>query len=438
VKVKMFTVFILLILLVLAFPLIANADRCIIVPQDDVVLSEPGQKAFIAHNGQEELLILSTDVKASKNVSVLEFMPLPSRPAVSLAQEDCFTNLKELVKRYNLHYPPVYRIMAGETKSGVAAAYAPVELIFHQKLGVHDVTAVKINDMTEFIRWVKDYFKKSKIPYRELSQQEKDIITDYFNQGFKYFVFDLIQVENEVRTVPPLVYRFKCGYFYYPLIVTNHIGGIGEIELVCYADENILEKLSSYLKIARLPENVPEVVPQIWPPPPLWVASTNVGVKAVETKDVSPLISEITGGYAYMQAFKYEGPLEFKNDIWLKVLPEEIKVLVNNSLIVFNVSPILYRGRYLVPARGFSESLGAKVYWNGVKKEVVIKKGGLNLVFPLYRDYAFVNGKKIYLGVPVQQAGGRIMVPLRFISEALGLKVEWEKQNNLVRVVGPV
>lgn len=436
-KVKIFTVLLLLIMLVLVFPLIANADRCIIIPRDDIVLSEPGQKAFIAHNGQEELLILSTDVKASKNVSVLEFMPLPSRPEVSLAQEDCFTNLKELVKRYNLHYPPVYRIMAEGTKSG-GAAYAPVELIFRQKLGVHDVTAVKINDMTEFVRWTKNYFKKSKIPYRELSQKEKDIITDYFNRGFKYFVFDLIQVKEEVRTVPPLIYRFKCGYFYYPLIVTNHIGGVGEIELVCYADENILKKLSSYLKISRPPENVPEVAPQIWPPPPLWLASTRAGVKAVETKDVSPLISEITGGYAYLQAFKYEGPLEFKNDLWLKVLPEEIKVLINNSLVIFDVPPVLFKGVCLVPARGFSESLGAKVYWNGIKKETVIKKGELNLVFPLYRDYVFINGKKVYPDVPVQQTGGRVMVPLRFISEALGLKVEWDKQNNLVRAVAPI
>ncbi|HAG09760.1 MAG TPA: hypothetical protein DCK87_09440 [Desulfotomaculum sp.] len=436
-KVKIFTVLLLLIMLVLVFPLIANADRCIIIPRDDIVLSEPGQKAFIAHNGQEELLILSTDVKASKNVSVLEFMPLPSRPEVSLAQEDCFTNLKELVKRYNLHYPPVYRIMAEGTKSG-GAAYAPVELIFRQKLGVHDVTAVKINDMTEFVRWTKNYFKKSKIPYRELSQKEKDIITDYFNRGFKYFVFDLIQVKEEVRTVPPLIYRFKCGYFYYPLIVTNHIGGVGEIELVCYADENILKKLSSYLKISRPPENVPEVAPQIWPPPPLWLASTRAGVEAVETKDVSPLISEITGGYAYLQAFKYEGPLEFKNDLWLKVLPEEIKVLINNSLVIFDVPPVLFKGVCLVPARGFSESLGAKVYWNGIKKETVIKKGELNLVFPLYRDYVFINGKKVYPDVPVQQTGGRVMVPLRFISEALGLKVEWDKQNNLVRAVAPI
>jgi hypothetical protein len=437
VKIKIFTVFLLLLLLVLAFPLIAKADRCIIVPRDDVVLSEPGQKAFIAHNGQEELLILSTDVKASKSVSVLEFMPLPSRPEVSLAKEDCFTNLKELIKRYNLHYPPVYRIMTGGAK-GDGAAYAPVELISHQKLGVHDVTVVKINDMTGFVWWIKDYFKKSKIPCRELSRKEKDIVTDYFNRGFKYFVFDLIQVEEEVRTVPPLIYRFKCGYFYYPLIVTNHIGGVGEIELVCYADENILKKLSSYLKVAIPPENVPEVAPQIWPPPPLWLASTRAGVGEIETKEISPLISEITGSSAYLQAFKYEGPLEFKNDLWLKVLPEEIKVLINNSLVIFDVPPVLFRGVCLVPARGFSESLGAKVYWNGVKKEAVIKKGDLNLVFPLYRNYAFINGKKVYPDVPAQQIGGRTMIPLRFISEALCLKVEWDKQNNLVRVVAPI
>jgi len=103
-----------------------------------------------------------------------------------------------------------------------------------------------------------------------------------------------------------------------------------------------------------------------------------------------------------------------------------------------DVPPVLFRGVCFVPARGFSESLGAKVYWNGIKKEAVIKKGELNLVFPLYRDYVFINGKKVYPDVPAQQTGGRVMVPLRFISEALGLKVEWDKQNNLVRVVAPI
>lgn len=434
-KVKLFTI--IFLLLVLVFPLSAYADKGVIVPWDDVVLSEPGQKAFIAHNGQEELLILSTDVKASRSVSILEFMPLPSRPEVSLAQEDCFTSLKELVSKYNLHYPPVYRIMSDEEKGGVAPSHAPVELIFHQKLGVHDVTAVKINDLAGFASWVKDYFKKNKIPYRKLNQKEKNILTDYFNRGFKYFVFDLVKVEEGVRTVPPLIYRFKCDYFYYPLKVTNLFGGMGKIELICYADEIILKKLTSYLKTAKL-INAPEVTSEIWPPPSLWLASTKAGVGAAEIKEISPVIPEITGNKAYLQAFKYEGSLEFKNDLWMKVLPEVIKVFINNSLIIFDVSPILYRGCCLVPARGVFESLGAKVCWDGVKKEVTIKKEKLNLVLSIYQNYAFVNGVKVPLNVPARLVDGRTMIPLRFISEAMGAKVEWDKQNNLVRIVAPI
>lgn len=43
-----------------------------------------------------------------------------------------------------------------------------------------------------------------------------------------------------------------------------------------------------------------------------------------------------------------------------------------------------------------------------------------------------VNGKEITPNVPPQMINGTVMVPVRFVSEALGAKVEWDSINNAV------
>lgn len=447
-RIKLF--FIVISLLILTFPVNAFADRGMVIPWDNVVLSEPGQKAFIAHNGREELLILSTDVKASESVPVLEFMPLPARPEVSLAKEDCFASLKKLVDGYNLRYPPVYRIMSPEAKDGGAAAPAPVELLFYRKLGVHQVIAVKINDLNGFASWVKDYLQKNKIPYRPLNQKEKEILADYFKRGFQYFVFDLIRAEKEIRTVPPLIYRFKCDYLYYPLKVTNLFGGVGKIELVCYADEVVLQKLTSYLDPAK-GQDSPMVIPQIWPPPAWWQASTRARVNISEIKEISPDIPKMTGDGAYLQAFQYEGTLQFENDLWMKILPGEIRVFINNSLLTTKIPPKIIEDRCFVPAREAFTGLGATVNWDAIKREAIIQKDRLELRFPvepmLFTGHdangqkvscsyhvAYFNGNMVILEKPPRLIEGRLLLPLRLVAESLGAKVEWNERERAVYI----
>ena len=50
------------------------ADRGML-PISDVSVYGPGQKAIIAWNGDEEILILSTDVRADSDSKVLEILP---------------------------------------------------------------------------------------------------------------------------------------------------------------------------------------------------------------------------------------------------------------------------------------------------------------------------------------------------------------------------
>jgi len=62
---------------------IADADRGSLTMTPSVRLYELAQHAVVAFNGTEEILIMSTDLRASEPTEVVEVIPLPSEPVVS-------------------------------------------------------------------------------------------------------------------------------------------------------------------------------------------------------------------------------------------------------------------------------------------------------------------------------------------------------------------
>ena len=65
----------------------AWADRGSIPFKEGVKIFEPNQRALLAWNGEEEILLLSTDLVASESTMVLEVLPLPSEPEVKKGDE---------------------------------------------------------------------------------------------------------------------------------------------------------------------------------------------------------------------------------------------------------------------------------------------------------------------------------------------------------------
>jgi len=81
----------------------------------------------------------------------------------------------------------------------------------------------------------------------------------------------------------------------------------------------------------------------------------------------------------------------------------------------------------MVPTRIISEGLGASVAWNQKSKTVTIGKDGSSLQLTSGKNTALVDGSAVALDASAQIKNGRVMVPLRFISENLGLQVEWNQ-----------
>lgn len=100
----------------------------------------------------------------------------------------------------------------------------------------------------------------------------------------------------------------------------------------------------------------------------------------------------------------------------------------------FDVAPFSDSGRTLVPLRGVMEQFGAKVDWDAASKRVTVSLGGRKVVLTVGSREALVNGQAVQLDVPAKVVNGRTMIPLRFVSENIGMKVTWEAKTQSVTI----
>ncbi|MGG6311394.1 stalk domain-containing protein [Paenibacillus macerans] len=96
--------------------------------------------------------------------------------------------------------------------------------------------------------------------------------------------------------------------------------------------------------------------------------------------------------------------------------------------------PVLENGSVLVPMRSVFEALGAKLAWDGASKTVTATKGDATLVYRIGDKVAQLNGRTMALAMPGRISDGATLVPLRFVSEALGSEVIWDGAGRTVRI----
>ncbi len=300
---------VLMILCAALAALPAAADMGAISVHSDVTIEEPGQRAVIAHDGFEEILILETDLKAPGGTKALRFIPFPSEPAVSLAPAGCFERLGDILKRHQVKYLRQLKSRSGSSEG------APVEVLSHKTLGAHDITVVKIADAKHFGRWVNAYFEKRGLGGRKLTRDERRLVEDYVDRGFPYFVFDFVELGAEQTAIAPVVYRFPSrGYFYYPLQTSNLFGGRGSVELFVLCDRGMFHGR------LRTPSSKDPKASSNRNPFFSWsLTATTALVNSAEMRGLAPEIAELMGARAVLTAFRYEGEMDFDTDIWLKV-----------------------------------------------------------------------------------------------------------------------
>jgi hypothetical protein len=89
-------------------------------------------------------------------------------------------------------------------------------------------------------------------------------------------------------------------------------------------------------------------------------------------------------------------------------------------------------GRTQVPVRFISEGLKANVTWDSKTQTVLIKKSDDVMALKIGYDTLIRNGDLIAMDTTPKLSRGRTMVPLRFVSENLGIDVEWIASENKI------
>ncbi len=128
-----------------------------------------------------------------------------------------------------------------------------------------------------------------------------------------------------------------------------------------------------------------------------------------------------------------ENASELEGISGVKMLPAE-NILMPGKNLKFDVPPVIKEGRVLVPIRSISTALGADVSWKVDTKIATIVYEDSVIEFDINAMKVSVNGEEIQLDVPAEIMEGRIVVPLRFIVENMGLEVEWDSETETVAI----
>ncbi|MCK4781802.1 DUF2330 domain-containing protein [Candidatus Parcubacteria bacterium] len=255
---------IILLFSFLIIPCFVFADGGMMIWPPDVYLDQSAQNAIVAWNGEEEIIILSNDIKGSASSTALRMVPLPSNPTE--IKQGSFESFEKIVEIMNKKIEEV-RDSWQTTGEGHKNVPAPgIEITFHKIIGAHDVTVVKINNLDYFLNWVKGFAKDKgfsltyesecgkyhystcpegcvrkcipscltcedcggpgscsggKITKHKISSEFRAGVDSYLKRDIRYFVFDVISSKQGEESIKPLIYRFNSDSLYYPISISG-------------------------------------------------------------------------------------------------------------------------------------------------------------------------------------------------------------------------
>lgn len=113
---------------------------------------------------------------------------------------------------------------------------------------------------------------------------------------------------------------------------------------------------------------------------------------------------------------------------------KKMEVYIDDIPFGSEVNPVMKNNRILVAYRPISEYLDADLTWDNKAKKVTVTHKNKKIELTNGKKEGLVNGIKKKLDEPVQIINGRVYVPLRFVSESLGTKVNWDAKEKAVTI----
>lgn len=125
------------------------------------------------------------------------------------------------------------------------------------------------------------------------------------------------------------------------------------------------------------------------------------------------------------------------NYTYLKVIDFGIgkqEATVNGLPITIDQPPYVKNGRALVPLRFLGEILGAKVDWDNDNQTAGLNLDGNEVKVKIGSLTAMINGSETSLDVPAEINNGRVFIPLKFVIAAFGYSIDYNDYTQRIRV----
>lgn len=108
---------------------------------------------------------------------------------------------------------------------------------------------------------------------------------------------------------------------------------------------------------------------------------------------------------------------------------------IDDKEIVLDAPPYISKGSSMVPLRFISEAFKAEIKWENIGKgRIYIQLKTNKIRLDIGEKLAFINDVACVLPVPPEIKNSRTFVPIRFISEGFGAKVEWDASKNQILI----
>lgn len=157
--------------------------------------------------------------------------------------------------------------------------------------------------------------------------------------------------------------------------------------------------------------------------------------------------------YYRVQAYNSFGDSDYSNEenattystveVLIKLYIGQSTYYVNDQSKTMDTSPMIRENRTVLPIRFIAEAIGASVTWNNDEEKVTISLKDKVIELWINKNLARINGQYVLIDpanpnvTPIIIPPGRTMLPLRFIAETLGSKVDWDQNKQEVTVTYP-
>lgn len=98
-------------------------------------------------------------------------------------------------------------------------------------------------------------------------------------------------------------------------------------------------------------------------------------------------------------------------------------------------APFIEDSRTLVPIRFIAEAMGGKVDWDEANRIVVLNFENKEIKIPVGENKIFINGTEKAIDTSAKIKSGRTFVPIRFIAENLDMEVVYNDSMRKVFII---